>query len=83
MSFKDALHVSSASLILKMALPSWTMKLTERTRKADQALNELKVLYPTTYLLYLSWLMYRTAIYDRNGERSQKCGDKGRALRFV
>ena len=83
MTLKDALHVSSTSLILKMVLPSWEMKLTERTRKADQELNELKVPYPTTYLLYPSWLMYRTAIYDRNGERSQKCGDKGRALRFV
>ena len=83
MTFKDALHVSSTNLILKMILPSWAMKLTEHTRKADRALNELKVPYPTTYLLYISWLMYRTAIYDRNGERSQKRGDKGRALRFV
>ena len=83
MTLKDALHVSSTSLILKMVLPSWEMKLTERTRKADQELNELKVPYPTTYLLNPSWLMYRTAIYDRNGERSQKCGDKGRELRFV
>ena len=54
MSFKDALHVSSASLILKMALPSWAMKLTERTRKADQALNELKV--PSNYVSIVSFL---------------------------
>ncbi|KAN0127112.1 cytochrome P450 [Lactarius tabidus] len=42
MTFKDALHVTSTSLILKLILPSWTMKLTERTRKADLAINELK-----------------------------------------
>ncbi|KAN0127114.1 Cytochrome P450, partial [Lactarius tabidus] len=41
MTFKDALHISSTSLILKLILPSWTMKLTERTRKADLAINEL------------------------------------------
>ena len=46
MTFKDALHVSSTSLILKIVLPSWTMKLTEHTRKADRAINELKVSHP-------------------------------------
>jgi cytochrome P450 len=46
MTFKDALHVASTSLILKVILPSWMMKLTEHTRKADLALNELRVPYP-------------------------------------
>jgi cytochrome P450 len=42
MTFKDALHFSSTSLILKIILPSWMMKLTERTRNADFAMNELR-----------------------------------------
>ena len=46
MTFKDALHVSSAHTFLKVALPSWAMKLTKHTRKVDLAYKELKVLCP-------------------------------------
>jgi hypothetical protein len=44
MTFKDALTVSSSNLALKMVLPSWTMNLTQHTRKINLAFNELKVL---------------------------------------
>jgi hypothetical protein len=54
MTFKDALQVSSQSLLLKIILPSWTMKLTEHTRKADQALSELKV--PSNFVSIVSFL---------------------------
>jgi len=42
MTFKDALHVSSANMFLKLVLPNWTMNLTERTRKLNLAINELR-----------------------------------------
>jgi len=42
MTFKEALSVSAGNLMLKIALPNWATSLTERTRKLDQAFNELK-----------------------------------------
>jgi cytochrome P450 len=42
MAFKDALHTSSANLILKISLPSWTTNLTKQTRKMELAFSELK-----------------------------------------
>ena len=46
MTFKDALNVLSTNLLLKIALPKWTMILTERTRRINLAFNELKVHCP-------------------------------------
>jgi hypothetical protein len=45
MTFKDALHILSTNLILKMALPDWAKYLTKQTRKVDLAFKELKVCY--------------------------------------
>jgi len=42
MTFKDALHISSANIFFKIILPNWTMNLTERTRKINLAVNELR-----------------------------------------
>ncbi|KAH8981652.1 cytochrome P450 [Lactarius akahatsu] len=42
MPFKDALHIVSTNLILKMGLPNWAMKLTERTRRVNLAFDELR-----------------------------------------
>ncbi|KAN0127113.1 cytochrome P450 monooxygenase [Lactarius tabidus] len=42
MTFKDALHIVSSNLFLKISLPRWTTNLTEYTRKVDLAFNELK-----------------------------------------
>jgi hypothetical protein len=44
MTFKDALHVSSAHPGPKIVLPSWAMNLTEHTRRINLAFKELEVL---------------------------------------
>ena len=43
MTFKDALHILSTNLIIKITLPSWTKGLTKHGRKVHQAFLELKV----------------------------------------
>jgi hypothetical protein len=45
MTFKDALHILSTNIVLKIVLPDWAMKVTKHTRKADLAFMELKVCY--------------------------------------
>ncbi|KAI0000164.1 cytochrome P450 [Russula compacta] len=42
MTFKDALHILSTNLVLKIVLPSWAKNLTKHTRKVHLAFNELK-----------------------------------------
>ncbi|KAH9074397.1 cytochrome P450 [Lactarius deliciosus] len=42
MPFKDALYIVSTNLILKMGVPTWAMKLTERTRRVNLAFDELR-----------------------------------------
>ncbi|KAN0113944.1 Cytochrome P450 [Russula decolorans] len=42
MTFKDALHISSTNLLVKIALPDWAKYLTKHTRKVDLAFTELK-----------------------------------------
>jgi hypothetical protein len=67
MTFKDALHVLSSNLIFKIALPKWSMHLTERLRRINLAFDEMKVPCPARYLL-CPRLTHWTAIYGRNGE---------------
>ena len=43
MTFKDALHISSTNLLVKLALPDWAKYLTKHTRKVDLAFTELQV----------------------------------------
>jgi hypothetical protein len=43
-TFKDALHVISANLILKLSLPDWAKYLTTHTRKVEMAFTEFKVM---------------------------------------
>jgi hypothetical protein len=43
MSFKDALHIVSTDMVLPVVVPSWAMGLTERLRKANLAMKELRV----------------------------------------
>jgi hypothetical protein len=43
MTFKDALHVLSANLIMKIILPDWTKNLTNHSRDVHQSFIELKV----------------------------------------
>ena len=45
MTFKDALHILLANLVLKIALPDWANQLTKQTRNIDLAFTELKVCY--------------------------------------
>ena len=45
MTFKDALHILSTNLYLKIILPNWAMYLTKHTRKVDLAFAEMKVRY--------------------------------------
>ena len=46
MTFKDALHISSTNLLVKLALPDPAKYLTKHTRKVDLAFTELKVVIP-------------------------------------
>ncbi|KAI0064392.1 cytochrome P450 [Artomyces pyxidatus] len=41
MTFKDALHVVSSEVIMKLAVPNWASGLTKRTRKIRLAYDEL------------------------------------------
>ena len=43
MTFKDALHILSTNLALKMIIPKWAMHLTKHTRRVDLAFAEIKV----------------------------------------
>ena len=43
MSFKDALHVVSGGVIVKLAVPRCALGLTQRFREVDLAYNELEV----------------------------------------
>ena len=45
MTFKDALHIVSTNMILKLTFPDWTKYLTKHIRKVDMAFKELKVCY--------------------------------------
>ena len=43
MTFKDALHILSTNLALKMIIPNWAMHLTKHTRRVNLAFTEIKV----------------------------------------
>ncbi|KAF8633326.1 hypothetical protein AX17_004498 [Amanita inopinata Kibby_2008] len=43
MAFKDALHTVTTGIFLKLALPSWTMKLLPQLRTVDVAFEELRI----------------------------------------
>jgi hypothetical protein len=45
MTFKDALHILSTNLIVKLSLPGWAKNLTKHSRKVHQAFLELKVCF--------------------------------------
>ena len=45
MTFRDALHILSSNMVLKIAVPYWAKYLTKHTRKIDLAFKELKVCY--------------------------------------
>jgi hypothetical protein len=45
MTFKDALHIMSTNLIMKIILPGWTKNLTKHNRTVEQSFVELKVSY--------------------------------------
>ena len=45
MTFKDALHILSTNLIMKIILPSWTKNLSKHNKKVHQSFVELKVLF--------------------------------------
>jgi hypothetical protein len=84
MTFKDALHIVAQQVFLKMALPNWAMNLTAHTRRVNLAFSELKVPSPSQISILSARLTpRRTAIYGRNGGRSQRRRDKGRASRYV
>jgi hypothetical protein len=72
MTFKDALHILSNNLILKIALPDWAKNLTKHTRKVNLAFMELKVRPDRACLVGVSYL--GAAIHAGNGASSQECG---------
>jgi hypothetical protein len=43
MTFKDALHILSSNLILRIVLPRWAKHFSKHARKIDLASKELKV----------------------------------------
>ena len=45
MTFKDALHIMSTNLVLKIVIPNWAKNLTKHTRKVNLAFTEIKVRY--------------------------------------
>ena len=50
MTYKDALHVVTNDIILKLVVPSWALGLTPRLRKVKLGFEELHVRlrqYPT------------------------------------
>ena len=70
MTFKDALHIVSTNLGLKIMFPNWVKYLTKRTRMVDLAFTELKVRYSKSYsncALCHPFPIPRTEIHARNG----------------
>jgi hypothetical protein len=53
MTFKDALHILSTDVMLKIILPDWAKNLTERTRKVHLAFSEMRVCAFGLSLLYM------------------------------
>jgi hypothetical protein len=45
MTFKDALHIFSSNLILKVILPNWAKYFSKHAERIDLASMELKVCY--------------------------------------
>lgn len=45
MTFKDALHITSANLRTKLLVPSWAMPWRAQWRLVDQANKEMRVRY--------------------------------------
>jgi hypothetical protein len=43
MTFKEALHIVSNDMILRLIVPEWAMGLTERLRNVHVAFEELEV----------------------------------------
>jgi hypothetical protein len=77
MTFKDALHIVSTNLVLKIILPNWAKYLTKHTRKVDLAFTEIKVRYFKSSKLCLFHpyhIMFRVAIHAGNGGSSQEYG---------
>jgi hypothetical protein len=48
MTFKDALHIVSTDIFLKLIIPAWAFGLTRRLREIRLAFDELEVLYPAS-----------------------------------
>ncbi|KAI9449693.1 cytochrome P450 [Russula earlei] len=63
LTFKDAFHVLSTNLIMKIILPDWAKNITDRTRKVHLAFVELK-----QYMLEM-------VEARRNGNKAEQCFD--------
>ena len=78
MTFKDALHILSTKVMLKIVVPEWAKNLTKEISTAHLAFDELEVCH-----LELSYVpvvcgvdapRFRTEIHAGNGGRSQEWG---------
>jgi hypothetical protein len=79
MTFKDALHILSTNLTLKIALPDWAMNLTKHTRKVHLAFMELKVCYynPSHYdRPFLIYALCPEQQYMAEMVEARRIGDK-------
>jgi len=79
MTFKDALHILSINMVIKIVVPNWANNLTKQTREVDLAFTELKVcfffnLFETVLTEPVSCLIHCVAIHAGNGGSSQGCG---------
>jgi hypothetical protein len=50
MTFKEALHVVSSDVMIKMLVPNWALGLTQRLRNTRLAFDELEVLLSAIYV---------------------------------
>ena len=77
MTFKDALHILSTNLMLKITLPDWAKYLTKKKREVDLAFTELKVCHFKSYnCVCVVYTLYVEQQYILEMVESRRNGDK-------
>ena len=77
MTFKDALHILSTNLILKIVLPDWARYLSKKKRDTDLAFTELKVCHSKSYdCICVVYTMYDEQQYMLEMVETRRNGDK-------
>jgi hypothetical protein len=77
MTFKDALHILSTNLILKIVLPDWAKYLTKKKSETDLAFTELKVCHSKWYnCVCVVYTLYVEQQYMLEMVKTRRNGDK-------